>query len=164
MINNETIKQIAHENSTAKTVFQALDKRQRYRKETNLTKLEHSLLNSGEKIVSDEYFDTFKKLESLGIGSLVLGRKGKPNRFIWNYSLKDVAKAAVKDLSPNEMSRIESKVVKNLKPGRPAKKRGPGRPPKIRVEGSLKASPFALTINNLSPNKIDRIMEFIKGL
>ena len=35
----------------------------------------------------------WKELEAAGVGSIIYGRKGKPNRFSWHYSLKSVAQS-----------------------------------------------------------------------
>lgn len=121
MLNHENIKSIATETNTSKTIFDALERRQRYRRQTNLSKFESQLLNNGEKIVNDEYLNTFKKLETAGVGSLIIGRRGKPNRFVWNYSLKDVAKAAKEEVNLSSLPKMQMGSRKRLSRGRPPK-------------------------------------------
>src|SRR6185312_119444 len=82
---------IAKENETAKNVFEVFGARERFRRETNLQRLQRSLLENGKKVVDDEFVELFKKLQSAGIGTLVIGRGNKATRFKWHYNLKDVA-------------------------------------------------------------------------
>lgn len=97
MLNAEVIKQIAEENDTSRAIFSKLGDRQRSRARINIRALKYDLLMNGQKVVEEEFLATFKKLMDLGVGSLVVGRGGNPTRFIWNYKLKDVAKAAKSD-------------------------------------------------------------------
>lgn len=97
MVSISELKSLANNNTTSKEVFSAFAHRQRFRSETDLSRFKILLINSGKKIVIDEYMTLFKRLEALGIGTLVMGRLGKPTRFIWNYSLKSVGKAALED-------------------------------------------------------------------
>lgn len=53
----------------------------------------------GENLDSGKWLEAFKRLEDLGMGSLILGRRGKPNRFRWNYSLKAIGTAAMNGLT-----------------------------------------------------------------
>lgn len=141
MISNE-IKTIAESSDTSKAIFEVLKDRKRFRRYTNLSQFNQVLLNKGYKVVEDEYFDTFKALEKAGAGSLIIGRKGNPNRFIWDYNLKDVAKAA----SGEE---VKPQVIK----------RGPGRPPKVTTVLKVDEKPktIKLTINI---NTEDLLKEF----
>lgn len=111
MFTKEEIKHIAESTLTSQTVFGVLAKRERYRKETNLTKLHNQLMNQGFSIVEEDYINTFRSLEEKGAGVLIFGRKGKPNRFKWNYNLKGVAK----------MAKGEETDIQSIK-------KGPGRP------------------------------------
>lgn len=97
MLNQTELKSIVNESPTSKVIFNNLSKRLRFSRKTNLSKFQNQLLNSGEKIVEDEFFDTFKELQKAGAGALVHGRGGKPTRFKWHYDLKSVAKAVTTD-------------------------------------------------------------------
>lgn len=85
---------VATQNDTAKNVFKVLSERERFRSETNLSRLRRSLLDEGKKVVADDYLGVFKSLQDLGIGTIVIGRGNKPTRFKWHYNLREVAKAA----------------------------------------------------------------------
>lgn len=142
MFDQFELKNVAGLNHTSKVIFDTLSKRLRFRRQTNLTNFHNHLINTGEKIIEDEFLDTFKGLQILGVGSLIFGRNGKPNRFKWNYNLKDVAKAAKSD------AKME---VKEMFPaGKPQVtfKRGPGRPrihpKKVKAARIFKSSPEAM--------------------
>lgn len=102
----EKLSVIAAQNETAKNVFEVFRARERFRKETNLSRLQRTLLEEGKKVVDDEFIGLFQKLQDLGIGTLVVGR-GKPTRFKWHYNLRDVAKAA----STNKPVPVKAKVA-----------------------------------------------------
>lgn len=157
MFNQEEIKSIANQSPTSKIVFNNLSKRLRFRRGTNLSKFHVQLINAGEKIVEDEYMDTFKKLQTLGVGSLIFGRGGKPNRFKWNYNLKDVAKAA---FSAQKVEMVELQ----RKPGRPVKvveKRA------ISPKVDTKPSKVSITLeisSNSRPEDITALLDLAKQL
>lgn len=93
----DTLTEIAKETETAKNVFALFQARERFRRETNLGRLHRTLIEDGKKVVDEELVILFKKLEALGIGTLVIGRGNRFSRFKWHYNLKDVAKAAKAD-------------------------------------------------------------------
>lgn len=97
MLNVASLKLIAEENDTAKAIFNRLADKKRSRSRINIRALKYEMLTNGQKVVEEEFLNTFKKLMDLGVGSLVVGRAGNPTRFIWNYKLKDVAMAAKSD-------------------------------------------------------------------
>lgn len=92
MYNLNEVKTVANQSETAKSVFDALSKRERFRSSTNLSKFKRELMEQGRKIVSDEYMETFKRLHDMKIGTLVIGRRGGANRFLWNYNFKNLLK------------------------------------------------------------------------
>jgi hypothetical protein len=98
MLDKNELKTIANESPTSQAVFDHLASRQRFRVRTNLVKLKYDLIHNGKKVVDNEYLGTFKKLHELGVGNLIVGRRGKPNRFIWNFNLKDIGQAAFNEL------------------------------------------------------------------
>lgn len=89
-----TIKKIATETNTAKVVFNALSERQRNRQVTDLRRFKMRLLANGNVVKESEYNSLFQKLEAEGVGTFVK-ESGKPPRFKWNMSLKEVGAAAV---------------------------------------------------------------------
>lgn len=99
MLNHEEITKLADHSQTARHVIEAWSQRKRFRRTTDLNRFYLELINQGFKIIEAEYYEFFKLLEKAGLGSLINGRrlpngKSTSSRFLWNYSLKDVAKAA----------------------------------------------------------------------
>jgi hypothetical protein len=103
MLDQVKVKELAQTSDTTKTVFNALAKRERFRSSTDLAKFHRALLGEGARIVPVEFLELFKRLHDMKVGTLVFGRRGKPNRFIWNYNFKEVAKAATSDMSPKNI-------------------------------------------------------------
>lgn len=163
MLNQDKIKTIANSSPTSKVVFNALSERERYRDQLDLRKFKNDLMNKGEKIVQDEYIETFKMLEQLGVGSLIIGRKGKPNRFKWNYNLKDVAKASMNN-EVKEFKAIAQPIITTKRPrGRPRKNQS------ILNAVSTKATnqPISITINlpaDSNPADVAALLSLVKGM
>lgn len=94
MLNLNELQVVSNQSDTSRLIFKELGNRQRFRSSTDLRQFRNNLLASGMKIVQDDFTKTFKDLEKLGAGSLITGRRGNASRFIWNYNLKSLAKAA----------------------------------------------------------------------
>lgn len=123
-LNGSALKEIAHANPTAEAITLALAVRKRFRHVSNLRGMKNSLLKRNEKVVDEDYMRYWKQLEEAGVGSVVHGRKGNPDRFEWNFNLKTVAEAAIQGTN-NEVAPFETK---KLVAKRSTSKRGPGRP------------------------------------
>jgi hypothetical protein len=89
------LKAIGHASHTAEVTITALALRERLRHFSDITRTRMQLVRNGERIVEEDYMKFWKSLEDAGVGVIVYGRKGKPDRFHWYYSLKKVAKAAI---------------------------------------------------------------------
>jgi hypothetical protein len=110
MLNLSSIRSIAKDSEESQTIFNSLAERKRTRKITDLRQLQYKLLDEGAKLTKEDVMKTFKALEDAGVGSIIIGRKGKPTRFKWNYSIKRVAKAGVPTkLKKNEPLKVSSK-------------------------------------------------------
>lgn len=119
-LNGNTLMELSHANTTSYSITKRLADRQRLRKITDISRLKNDLIKAGERIVDTEYTAYWKELQSQGIGNVIYGRNGKPNRFEWHYSLKNVAKSAL------EGENIEAKELKQSASVKV--KRGRGRP------------------------------------
>jgi hypothetical protein len=133
-LDQQKLTSIAHSSHTAEVVMVSLGVRERMRPTSDLGRIKKILLRSGERIVDSDYTKLWKDLEAAGVGSIVYGRNGNPDRFHWHYSLKKVAKTALEgpqeedifpiDQPPKEENKApveDSKPVKR-KRGRPKKK------------------------------------------
>lgn len=94
-LDGSKLKQVGTSSHTAGAVLLSLAIRDRLRHSVNLAKIKDDLVRSGEKIVDSEYKQTWKDLQDLGMGSLVYGRGGNPDRFDFHRDLRAVGKAAV---------------------------------------------------------------------
>lgn len=105
---------IVNENETSKALFKMLESRERSRSVTDVRQIFYQLSETNPKISADELIATFKKLEDLGMGSIIHGRDSNPTRFKWNYSLKDIAQkangkeVALKPLDAPKVQRTQS--------------------------------------------------------
>lgn len=162
MLDQSKIKSVANSSVTSKAIFNALSERERYRDQLDLRKFKNDLMNKGEKIVQDEYLETFKMLEDLGVGSLIIGRKGKPNRFKWNYNLKDVAKASMNNQT--QIKTIAQSVTVSKRPrGRPRKNQS------LLNAVSVKKTnePISITINlpaDSNPADVAALLSLVKDM
>lgn len=86
----EKLKTISSETPSAKSVFKYLFERRRGRQDTNIKRVQRILKESGTEVTSDDISDVFKKLQDLGIGKIVFGRRGNPNRFMWTANLRSI--------------------------------------------------------------------------
>jgi hypothetical protein len=130
MLNQASIRSIAKESEESLSIFNSLAKRKRTRKVTDLRQLQYKLLDEGEKLTKEDVMRTFQALEKAGVGSVIIGRRGKPTRFKWHYSIKRVAKAGLgprvykektpqlamkssKHMTPAEFSRRVQSIIPN---------------------------------------------------
>lgn len=95
-------------NPVAKLVFDVLAERQRHRQRTDLNNLFRAMRRDNPDLSEKEYLEVFKTLQANGAGSLIIGRRGNPNRFIWKYNLKDLAeKVQINGLNPVTIKHLE---------------------------------------------------------
>lgn len=94
-LNGAKLKEIAHKSHTATVTATSLALRERLRHSSDITRTRAELARQGERIVEADYMQFWKDLQVAGVGSIVYGRKGKPDRFDWYYSLKSIAKACI---------------------------------------------------------------------
>jgi hypothetical protein len=96
-------------NSAAKAIFEDFDSRQRFRRDINLKRFHTLLEEKHGSIDLQQFIETFKAIEALGLGTLVLGRgrRGDPGRFIWDYNLKDVAAAAKGEITRDQIEPLD---------------------------------------------------------
>lgn len=117
VLNGSKLHKIAHKSDSAVVTMTALAMRERFRRYSNIEKMKYLLLNQGEKIVDTDYRQVWKDLEDAGIGSIIYGRGGRPDRFMWYYDLKQVANAALQ----NKNEESEKLPEEKRRRGRPSK-------------------------------------------
>lgn len=121
-LDTKKLKNIAESSHTAKVLLAGFANRERDRSQTDISRVKHELLKRGEKIKQEDFIQAWKDLEKSGVGIIVGGKNGKPMRFIWNYSLKNVGSAAIegKDINPSELLTV--KLVDRIKKNKEHKK------------------------------------------
>jgi hypothetical protein len=105
-LNTVKLKEIATANATAMVVYAALKSRKRARNVTDLRQFQARL--EGQGVNNDDYYAFFKGLEEAGAGSMVF-RRGKPPRFKWSFSLKDVVGEAGTKKPPAKVVHMQAK-------------------------------------------------------
>lgn len=120
-LNSEAIQTLAKENPTADSLLLTLAERGRNRGDTDIQRYRLLLLRKGVKVVEADYLAAWKKLEEIGAGSIIYGRKNKSNRFKWNYSLRAVGLAAHPATKVEKEKRNRKKKEVKAKRGRPKK-------------------------------------------
>lgn len=110
-LNGKELKDIAHKNRTAEVTMTSLAMRERVRTFSDIVRTRTQLLKMGEKIVEDDYLQFWKDLEKAGIGSIINGQKGRPARFEWHFSMKDVAIASLEGM-PRPVKLVEEAKAK----------------------------------------------------
>lgn len=98
----EALKQVVNQSEATKAIFKALGKRVRFRRHTNIQFFQYQL----QTVSKEEIITTFKRLQELGLGVVVYGRGKNPDKFIWNYNLKDIYKVAQGKKTLDECQRL----------------------------------------------------------
>lgn len=132
MFNRDELKSITKSSTTAKNIMEFLADRKRFRRQTDLNQMAQHIEQAGMTVVEDDYLKAFQALEKAGVGHLIIGRRGKPNKFKWNYNLKTVGQAATTNepVEIEELGRKPRTVKPEPQEGSTSPKRGPGRPRK----------------------------------
>lgn len=111
-------------NQLETTVFKMLADRQRINNKTDITQYTRYIRAQLPNTTPEDVLAFFKNLEAQGKGVVIIGRRGNPDRFIWNYNLREVAQNALgnkTEASPAKQAvKVKRKVVAKRKAGRPA--------------------------------------------
>jgi hypothetical protein len=92
------------DNELAMEVFKALSARERSSARSDIDAIFRELEGSLKREIDYfKYVAVWQEMESSGLGTLVHGRKGNPNRFVWKANLKEVGRQVLglpKDITP----------------------------------------------------------------
>ena len=162
--NIEALQKIVNQDPSAKKVMEALSKRQRFRKLTDLYQFRAQIKNlTGADLVQSDIIKIFKELQGAGIGKLVLKRGHsdlRRPRFEWRYNLRDVARVAgFGEPLQGPMSELTS--VVNRAPSSRLKREGSktGRP---RGRPRVNVSPYRMAAVGAKPRVTKMIVSTIK--
>ena len=76
-------------NQAARSLLDYYAERERSSKKTSVDRAEF--------VTGEDYYDlvaVFKKLESIGVGKFLVGRKGHESRMVWDYDVVSIGQAA----------------------------------------------------------------------
>ncbi len=135
-LNVTKLTEVAKASHTAQVVLIELGLRDRLRHTTDLGRFRNKLLQAKERIIETDYMQTFKDLESLGIGSISYGRGKNPTKFIWNYNLREIGKLATEGRTttteiPKKIEAAPVVPTREIKSIQEAPKKKRGRPRKV---------------------------------
>jgi len=103
--------EVAHASETAYAVAEYFhdrffngEKQGRNRPFVDIRRTRMEMVREGRKVIEAEYTKYWKDLQALGVGSIVYGRRGNPDRFALHYSLKGLSQAMMDGTLDQETS------------------------------------------------------------
>lgn len=90
---NFKLKAIAESTETAGATSSMLIERERNTPHADIGRVRSALVRDGARLVEADYMKFWQDLQDAGAGSIIYGRKGKPSRFAWHYSLRMIGQA-----------------------------------------------------------------------
>jgi hypothetical protein len=90
----EGLREVCRSSEDAIILFEYFAKRRYNTSETKTNALLRAIRKEGNDVRKPLVIDIFRKLENLGCGQYVEGRRGRPSRFRWAVTLTSVGKAA----------------------------------------------------------------------
>ncbi len=167
--------QVANQTEAHKSIVKALGAKVRHRHVTNLYNMKKALPTMDDAA----FLSVFRDFEKAGLGSLIIGRKNNPNRFVWNYHLKDVREAmrsgkALSTLSPlphagkklqirRRKRRGDAELIKAMPVKQPAAEFSPWTPRKKKEEVPMISINIQLPANT-SKKELTAFLELASGL
>ncbi len=98
-LNVERLKEVGQTND-GHAVLGLLARRERNRNNTTLRQVVRLLREEGKEANKESVAAVFRELQAVGVGQMVYGRHGNPNRFEWFAPLKDIAHLALGEAMP----------------------------------------------------------------
>lgn len=115
-INKDTVAKLqtyAKLNVLSQDVFKRLASRERAKNRSDIDAICREIeADKKSQLDYNKYIEVWRQLELMGVGSLVFGRRGNPNRFVWNHNLKEIGKQALNITEPKPVP----EVVKSVRP------------------------------------------------
>lgn len=105
--------EIANMSQTALTLMTDLGSRERHRPFSDIKRQKQELIRKDYKIVEGEANMFWRLLEQEGFGVIMSSSKGKPEKFVWNYNLKEIAAIALEEKTSDPAVVAVDPVAKN---------------------------------------------------
>jgi hypothetical protein len=93
-VNRTELQTFYNESAQAKTMLDHFASRERNRGVTTIDRLLSNLSEDGGALSRGDVIKVLQRLEKLGCGHFIAGRKGHPSRFEWSVGLVDVGRVA----------------------------------------------------------------------
>lgn len=93
-VNRADLQGFYNESAHAKAMLDHFASRERNRGITTIDRLLSNLSEDGSGLSRGDVIKVLQRLETLGCGHFVAGRKGHPSRFEWSVGLVDVGRVA----------------------------------------------------------------------
>lgn len=101
-LNTKALKALYSSDPTAKIILNEFGSRSKNQTVTKLDRLLVNLSDHNQHVSRTDAINVLRKLDELGCGRFLTGRKGHPTRFEWHYELVSVAKAATGEVQQVE--------------------------------------------------------------
>jgi hypothetical protein len=101
-VNRKELQAFYNSNGEAKAMLDHFASRERNRNEMTIDSLRHNLKADGISVSRGAAIRVFRRLEELGCGRFVAGRRGHESRFKWDVGLVAVGQAAAGEAVPIE--------------------------------------------------------------
>lgn len=112
-LDRDKVKKVTNASRTATVTMILLGFKQRAQASTNIIALRERMTEMKEYVAGRDYMDFWRGLEEAGAGNIILGRRGKPTRFEWAYSLRQIAKFAIEG-KDTDIERVASRSGRRL--------------------------------------------------
>ncbi len=93
-VNRTELQTFYNESASAKAMLDHFASRERNRGVTTIDRLLSNLSGDSSGLSRGDVIKVLQRLEKLGCGYFVAGRKGHPSRFVWSVGLVDVGRVA----------------------------------------------------------------------
>lgn len=93
-VNKEALRVLYGSGAAARAALDYFGRRQKNSRETKVERLQSALSADGHDVSRGEIVELFRRLEEIGCGAFVVGRKGWSSRFQWDVGLTEVGRFA----------------------------------------------------------------------
>lgn len=93
-VNYQELKDLYNSDPKVKALFDHYSTRLRGRQDSTTPRMRRVLKEKGVDMSTAELSDFYRKMQRVGVGRCIAGRRGKVSRFVWGFHLKSVAEAA----------------------------------------------------------------------
>ncbi len=112
--------ELYRDDNAAQVILDHFASRERNWSQTSVDRLQVNTATDGHPLSRGEVIAVFKRLEELGCGKFIVGRRGGASRFEWEYGMVDVGRAAAgepaepESISPEEKDSEEERLERML--------------------------------------------------